>query len=88
MRYEGPSSLAVSVATLLADADGIELTSAQKQGPAGAEGQGPAGEPVEPVSLVLTVRGTAEAVTAAVGSIDLGLPADARIIIEAPGEGA
>jgi hypothetical protein len=77
VRYEGPSSLAVSVATLLADAEGIELRSAEKQEPDG--------EPVEPVSLVLTVEGTTEAVTAAVGSIDLGLPPDARIRLEGPG---
>ena len=80
--YEGPPSLAVSVATLLADAEGIELTSAAKP-----EYTGDPPESVEPARLVLTVEGTTEAVTAAVASIDAGLPADARITVEHPVDG-
>ena len=76
VRYESPSALAVSVATLLADSEGIELSSAEK--PDSSR------DSVEPALLVLTVEGTTEAVTAAVASIDAGLPADARITVERP----
>ncbi len=79
MKYEGPSSFAVRVATQLADADGIELTSAEKQ-----EGD----ESVDTVLLVLTVEGTPEAVMAAVRSVGAGLPAEARITLEDPVEGS
>ncbi len=79
MKYEGPSSLAVRVATLLADAEGIDLRSAEKQEYADAA--------VETVLLALTVEGTTEAVMAAVSSIRAGLPAEARISVEDPGEG-
>ncbi len=75
VKYEGPSALAVRVATLLADAEGIELRSAERQEHTGGS--------VETV-LALTVEGTAEAVTAAVGSIGAGLPAEARITVEGP----
>ena len=74
VKYEGPSSLAVSVATLLADAEGIDLTSAEKL--EHTDGS------VEAVVLKLTVEGTAEAVTAAVGSIRGGLPGEASITVE------
>ncbi len=72
--YEGPSSLAVAVATRLADAEGIDLTSAEKQ--EHREGSG------ETVRLALTVEGTTEAVMAAVGSIAGELPADARLTVD------
>ena len=75
VKYEGPSSLAVHVATLLADAEGIDLTSAEKQEPTDGS--------VETV-LALTVEGTTEAVMAAVRSVGAGLPAEARITVEAP----
>ncbi len=75
VKYEGPSSLAVRVATLLADAEGIDLTSAEKQ-------QDPHG-PAQTV-LALTVEGTTEDVAAAVGLIRDGLPAGADITIEGP----
>ena len=76
VRYEGPSSLAVQVATLLADADGIDLTSAEKQEPAGGSG--------DTVLLTLTVEATTGDVAAAVGSISGGLPDGARITVDRP----
>ncbi len=72
VKYEGPAAFAVNVATLLADADGIDLTSAERQ--EGTEGS-------DDTVLVLTVEATTEAVTAAVGSITVGLPADASITV-------
>jgi hypothetical protein len=80
VKYEGPSSFAVRVATLLADADGIELKSAEKQ----EYGDGPAGV----VLLALSVEGTSEAVMAAVRSIAAGLPTEARITLEDSVEGS
>ena len=69
--YQGPPSLAVQAATLLADTHGIELTSAGQPEPA----PGPAGT----VLLTLTVEGTAEAVAAAVGRMRETLPAGATV---------
>ena len=74
--YEGPSSLAVGVATLLADAEGIDLRSAERE--EATDGSG------ETVRLVLTVEATTEAVMAAVGSIGAGLPAEARVTVDDP----
>jgi hypothetical protein len=73
--YQGPSALAVQVATLLADADGIDLTSAAKQDDPGGSAE---------TVLVLDLEGSTEAVTAAVGSIQAQLPADARITVDDP----
>ena len=78
--YEGPSALAIDVATLLADAKGIDLASAER----GEAADGTAGT----VRLVLTVEATTEAVTAAVGSIGAGLPPGARITVDDPVEGS
>ena len=72
--YQGPPSLAVQAATLLADTHGIELTSAGQPEP----GDGPAGT----VVLVLTVNGTPEAVTAAVDRLREALPADTSVRVE------
>ena len=72
--YEGPASLAVNAATLLADTQGIELTSAGQPEP----GDGPAGT----VLLALTVEGTPEAVAAAVGRMREALPAGASVRVE------
>ena len=80
VKYEGPSSFAVRVATLIADADGIDLTSADKQEYAG--------DSAETVLLVLTVEGTLDAVTAAVRAVGTALPADASITIEDPVQGS
>lgn len=74
VKYEGPPSLAVSVATVLADAEGVELTAAEKPERFGGS--------VESVLLAMTVEGTTEAVTAAVGLISGGLPAEASISID------
>ena len=76
VKYEGPSSLAVRVATLLADAEGIELRSAEKQEDEGRS--------AETVLLALTVEGTSEEVAAAVGAIGDGLPAGASITVQDP----
>ena len=74
MKYEGPSSLAVRVATLLADAEGIELTSAERQEDPVSAG--------ETIVLALTVEATTEEVMAAVGLIRDGLPDGADITLE------
>ncbi|MDP8936293.1 MAG: hypothetical protein M3O23_00870 [Actinomycetota bacterium] len=74
VKYQGPPSLAVPVATLLADAEGVELTAAEK--PEHLDGS------VESVLLAMTVEGTTEAVTAAVGLISGGLPAEATVSID------
>ena len=75
VKYEGPSALAVGVATLLADSKGIDLRSAEKHGDADAA--------VETV-LVLTIEGTSQDVMDAVGSIRTGLPPEARITVVDP----
>lgn len=74
VKYEGPAALAVRVATLLADAHGIDLKSAEKQ-------EDP-GRSVGTVLLALTVEGTTEEVAAAVGAIRDGLPAGASITVQ------
>ena len=79
VQYEGPSSLAVRVATLLADAEGVDLTSAEK--PEHRD------ESMAMVRLAVTVEGTTEAVMAAVGSIQAGLPADASLTVEDANDG-
>jgi hypothetical protein len=71
--YEGPSSLAVRTATLLADAEGIELTSAVDAHP---------GDLGDPALLVVTVDGTTDAVAAAVRRVQEDLPAGASITVE------
>ena len=73
--YEGPSALAVQVATLLADAEGIDLRSAARQDATDGSAE---------TVLVLTIEATTEAVTAAVGAIDAQLPADARLTVDGP----
>ena len=74
VNYEGPPTLAVQVARMLADAPGVELTSARE--PVPLDG------PVPGVLLALTVQGAAGDITAAVDAIRDGLPADARITVE------
>jgi hypothetical protein len=69
--YQGPPSLAVQAATLLADTPGIELTSAGQPEPA----EGRAGT----VLLALVVEGTPEAVAAAVARMRETLPAGAGV---------
>ena len=73
VRYEGPKALAVKAATLLADTDGVQLTSAGTPEPPGTH----AGE----VGLTLTVEGRPDAVQAAVKRIRAQLPDDVRLTI-------
>ena len=77
VKYEGPPALAVQVATLLADAEGIDLKSAERRERADGSGE---------TVLVLTIDGTTEAMTAAVGSIEAQLPSEARITVDDPVE--
>ena len=68
--YQGPSFFAVRAAALMADADGIELTSATRaDDPDALEGS---------VVLVLTVEGTDEAVAAGLETVRAELPEGAR----------
>jgi hypothetical protein len=69
--YRGPSTFAVRAAALLADADGLELTSANRT-------DDPA-SPEETVALELTLEGTDEAVTAAIEAVGKELPAGATL---------
>ncbi len=74
--YQGPPELAVRAATLLADAEGVELTSANQ--PVVLEGAD------QTVLLALVLDGTVEAVTAAVDSVRAALPSDATVTIDQP----
>ena len=68
--------MAVRVAALLADAPGVELTSA-------ARPEDP--EPSEAaVVLALTLEGTTEAVTAALAAVEAELPPGATIALAGP----
>lgn len=71
--YQGPPSFAVRAATLLADSEGVELTSANQ--PEVVEGS-------ELVLLALVLDGTPEAVTAAVESVRAGLPPEATVTMD------
>ena len=72
--YDGPPALAVQAATLLADAHGVELTSAGQ--PERLDGS------AATVSLRLTVDGSPEAVADAVQRIRGALPAGASVRVE------
>ena len=74
IRYEGPSSLAVRAATMLAEAEGVKLTSSQP--PERRPG------PVEVAVLALTLEGAPGAVMDAVEVVRGRLPADVTITIE------
>lgn len=76
VKYEGPASLAMTVATQLADASGIDLRSAEKQEPVDAS--------ADTVQLVLTVEATVDDVAAAVAAIEADLPVGARITVNSP----
>ena len=69
IRFEGPMGVAISVATALADADGVELTSSKSPTPLGDDR----------FALELVVEGTRPDVAAAIVVIDDGLPAGATI---------
>ena len=79
VKYEGPSSHAMRVATQLADTEGIDLTSAERE-----EGKGGQGETV---LLTLTVEASAEAVMAAVNALQAELPPGARVTVEGAVQG-
>ena len=70
--YEGPPSFAVRAATLLAEADGVELTSSEP--PDHRDG--------DSVMLALTVEATEEAVDGALSAIAAHLPPDATMRID------
>ncbi len=72
--YEGPASLAMGAATAVADADGVELTSANPPEPVD-------GQP-DRVRLALTVEGTTGDVAVAVRAAGNRLPPDATISLE------
>ena len=74
MTYRGPSTIAVRTAALLADADGVELTSAARPDDPSAFH--------ESVVLELTLMGTTEAVTAALDSVRGELPPGATLRAE------
>lgn len=67
--YRGPSSFAVRAAAMLADAAGLELTSANRADDASDDS----------VSLELIVEGADEAVAAAVAAVREELPAGATL---------
>jgi hypothetical protein len=69
--FEGPAELAVGVATALADADGVELTSSKQ----------PSILDETKVELNVSVEGNRDAVTAAISSIRDELPKGATIEI-------
>jgi hypothetical protein len=70
--YEGPSSLAVSTATMLADAEGVDLTSSET----------PEKRSGDEVRLRLTVEGPTDAILDAVARVRGRLPAGATLSIE------
>lgn len=67
--YRGPSTFAVRAAAMLADAAGLELTSANRTDDPSDDS----------VALELTIKGTDEAVAAAVDAVREELPAGATI---------
>lgn len=71
IRFAGPAALAVGVATALADADGVELTSSKP----------PSILDEKTVELNVSVEGTRAAVAVAVASIGDRLPDGASIEI-------
>jgi hypothetical protein len=71
--YRGPSAFAVSAARLLADADGVELTSSDP----------PKRLDDENVVLSVTVEGGTDEVLDAVASVRAALPEGAAITISA-----
>lgn len=69
--YRGPSSFAVQAAALIADAAGIELTSATRADDPDAT--------ADDVTLVLTLEATDDAFAAGVDSVRAELPAGATL---------
>jgi hypothetical protein len=73
IKYEGPTSFAVQAATMLAEADGVELR--------GSEPPQRRSDPPDTVVLALTVEGDADAVLDAVADMRVRLPPDASLEI-------
>lgn len=71
VRFEGPAALTLSVATALADADGVELMASDQ----------PVTVDESTVALNVTVEGTFDAVADAVASIRDGMPTGASVEI-------
>ena len=71
VRFEGPAALAISVATALADADGVELISSDQ----------PVTLDESIVALDVTVAGSFDAIADAVARIRDGMPTGASIEI-------
>jgi hypothetical protein len=71
IRFVGPATLALGVATALADADGVELISSDA----------PSMLPGDTVGLEVAVEGTLDAVVDAVADIRSGMPTGASIEI-------
>ncbi len=74
IRFEGPAALAVQVATALADAEGVELTSSARPS-ALADGR---------VRLDVVVKGSLAHVALAVSTIGGDLPVVASLAITGP----
>ncbi|MGH9271099.1 MAG: hypothetical protein ACRDZ2_07480 [Ilumatobacteraceae bacterium] len=74
VRYEGPRELAIGIATALADAPGLDLTSSQPPQTIDAG-----------VRLELVVEGGSDEVLDAVGTARSGLPEGARLQLDAAG---
>ena len=72
VRFEGPPGLALQVATELAAADGVDLTSSTPPVPLDDA----------TFALEVTVEGTLEAVTRAVDDLREQLPADGSITVD------
>lgn len=72
IRFVGASAVALTVATAIADADGVDLTSSE---PPDAVGDGD-------VRLDLTVRGTTASIADAVDGIRAVLPAGSSIELD------
>jgi hypothetical protein len=75
--YQGPPAFAVRAATLLADSEGVELTSANQ--PEMLDGAD------QTVRLALVLRGASEAVMAALDSVRSELPPEATVTVDQPG---
>ena len=74
VRFEGPATLTLSVATSLADAEGVELVSSEQ--PTALDGS--------TVALDVMVEGSFDAVADAVASIRGDIPTGASIEMAAP----
>ena len=72
IRFEGASADALTVATLIADADGVDLTSSEPPSTI-ADGR---------VRLDMSVRGRAESITAAVDDLRRNIPVDSSIELD------